>query len=65
MYSQRIAFLEDSLRLVDERIERVKSTKDTSSLLLEKAKYQQELSNMRKLQWEHDHDTVEFDDDDR
>jgi hypothetical protein len=63
MYSQRIAFLEDSLRLVDERIERVKSTKDTSSLLLEKAKYQQELSNMRKLQWEHDHDTVEFDDD--
>lgn len=63
MYSQRIAFLEDSLRLVNERIERVKSIKDTSALLLEKDKYQTELSNMRKLQWEHDHDTVEFDDD--
>jgi hypothetical protein len=63
MYKQRIAFLEDSLRLVDERIERVKGTKDTSSLLDEKAKYQKELSNMRKLQWEHDHETVNFDDD--
>ena len=63
MYSQRIAFLEDSLRLVNERIERVKNIKDTSALLLEKDKYQTELSNMRKLQWEHDHDTVEFDDD--
>jgi hypothetical protein len=64
MYKQRIAFLEDSLRLVDERIERVKGTKDTSSLLDEKAKYQKELSNMRKLQWEHDHETVDLDRDD-
>jgi hypothetical protein len=63
MYRQRIAFLEDSIRVVEERIERVKNTMDTSSLLDEKAKYQKELSNMRRLQWEHDHETVDFDDD--
>ena len=29
----------------------------------EKYKYQTELSKLRKLQWEHDHESVDLDDD--
>jgi hypothetical protein len=62
MYTQRIAFLEDSLKLIDERIANDTNT-DPSSLKEQKSRYMAELSNMRKLQWEHDHDTVDYDDD--
>jgi hypothetical protein len=62
MYSQRIYFLEDSLRLIEERI-----TKDPNAsvkeLNEEKYKYQTELSKLRRLQWEHDHESVDLDDD--
>ena len=62
MYSQRIYFLEDSLRLIEERM-----TKDPNvsiqELNEEKYKYQTELSKLRKLQWEHDHESVDLDDD--
>jgi hypothetical protein len=62
MYSQRIYFLEDSLRLIEERM-----TKDSNAniqqLNEEKYKYQTELSKLRKLQWEHDHESVDLDDD--
>ena len=62
MYSQRIYFLEDSLRLIEERM-----TKDPNASIQElneeKYKYQTELSKLRKLQWEHDHESVDLDDD--
>lgn len=58
MYTQRIAFLEDSLRLIEERTQA-----GDNSLMDEKTKYQKELSTLRKLQWEHDHETVNYDDD--
>ena len=62
MYSQRIYFLEDSLRLIEERM-----TKDPNASIQElneeKYKYQVELSKLRKLQWEHDHESVDLDDD--
>ena len=56
MYSQRIAFLEDSLRLIEERME-----KGDTSLVDEKVKYKKELSRVRKLQWEHDHESIDLD----
>ena len=59
MYSQRIEFLEDSLRLIEER-----TKAGDNSLIDEKIKYQSELSKLRKLQWEHDHETVDLDRDD-
>jgi hypothetical protein len=62
MYSQRIYFLEDSLRLIEERM-----TKDANAniqdLNEEKYKYQTELSKLRRLQWEHEHESVDLDDD--
>ena len=56
MYSQRIAFLEDSLRLIEERMKN-----GDTSLVDEKSKYQKELSRVRKLQWEHDHESIDLD----
>jgi len=60
MYSKRISFLEESLKVIDARI---KTATDTSALLDEKAKYQKELSQMYKLQWEHIHESVDLDED--
>jgi flagellar biosynthesis/type III secretory pathway chaperone len=67
-YTQRIKTLEESHRLVDNQLfhlEKSGSTdiKKLTELREAKAKYLKELSQMRRAQWDHDHETVQYDDD--
>lgn len=67
-YTQRINALEESYRMVDNQLfqleksgstdkEKIKKLQDT------KEKYLSELRVMRRAQWDHDHERVDFDDD--
>jgi len=61
MYVQRIKTLEDAFTLIEKRIENNEG--DLSTLIEQKSIIQKELSNFRRLQWEEDHESVNFDDD--
>jgi hypothetical protein len=67
-YRNRIKTLEESHRLVDNQlfqleksgsddVEKIKNLKEA------KEKYLNELRIMRRAQWDHDHETVDLDDD--
>ena len=67
-YTNRIKMLEESHSLVDNQLfqleksgsddfEKIKKLRET------KDKYLNELRLMRKAQWEHDHETIDLDDD--
>lgn len=67
-YKSRIKTLEESYRLVDNQLfqleksgagepEKIKSLRDT------KQKYLSELQLLRRAQWDHDHERVDFEDD--
>lgn len=67
-YKNRIKTLEESYRLVDNQLfqleksgvgdpEKIKSLRET------KQKYVSELQQLRRAQWDHDHETVDFGDD--
>jgi flagellar biosynthesis/type III secretory pathway chaperone len=67
-YTQRIKTLEESHRLVDNQLFHLEKsgstdTKKLTELREAKAKYLKELSQMRRAQWDHDHETVQYDDD--
>ena len=67
-YQQRIKTLEESHRLVDNQLFQLEKSgsKDTDKIqkLREaKQKYLDELRLMRRAQWDHDHNTVDFGDD--
>lgn len=68
MYEQRIKMLEESHRLIDNQLFQLErsgsSDSDTIQKLQEqKNKYLNELRNLRRLQWDIDHERVNFDDD--
>jgi len=67
-YEQRIKILEESHRLVDNQLFQLEKSgsKDSAkikSLQEIKEKYLSELRVLRRAQWDHDHETVNFDDD--
>jgi hypothetical protein len=67
-YKNRIKTLEESVRLLDNQIFQLQKTgnADTSkikTLIETKDKYMSELRVMIRAQWDHDHETVNFDDD--
>jgi len=67
-YEQRIKILEESHRLVDNQLFQLEKSgsKDSAkikSLQETKEKYLSELRVLRRAQWDHDHETVNFDDD--
>lgn len=67
-YTQRIKTLEESHRLVDNQLFQLEKSGSTditklNELSQTKAKYLKELSEMRRAQWDHDHETVHYDDD--
>ncbi len=67
-YKNRIAMLEESHRLVDDQLFHLEKsgTGDPvkiKSLQEAKQKYLSELRHMRRAQWDHDHETVDFGDD--
>ena len=60
-YRNRIKTLEDAYTLIEKRIENKEG--DVSTLIEQKSIVQKELSNFRRLQWDHDHERVDLDDD--
>jgi hypothetical protein len=67
-YKNRIKTLEESVRLLDNQIFQLQKegSTDTSkikTLIETKDKYMSELRTMIRAQWDHDHETVNFDDD--
>jgi hypothetical protein len=67
-YTQRINTLEESHRLVDNQLFQLEKSGSTDSdkikkLREAKEKYLSELRVMRRAQWDHDHNTVDFGDD--
>ena len=67
-YKNRIKTLEESVRLLDNQIFQLQKegTADISkvkTLIETKDKYMSELRLMIRAQWDHDHETVNFDDD--
>lgn len=70
MYENRINHLEIMHRELDKRITNLEKNGLYEDLKLEELKKQRllfkdEIAKLKRLQWEHDHETVHFDDDDR
>jgi hypothetical protein len=66
-YRNRIQTLKESHRIIDETIKKLEAENADPAKITEfqqkKIQYRQEISRMERLQWENDHDTVNFDDD--
>jgi hypothetical protein len=67
-YTNRIKTLEESHRLVDNQLFQLEKTGTgdpvkIKSLQETKTKYLRELQQLRRAQWDHDHETVDFGDD--
>lgn len=67
-YTNRIKTLEESYSIVERQIEQLNKSDnpDTSKILSlteTKNKYLTELKTMRKAQWDHDHETIDYEDD--
>ena len=67
-YTQRIKTLEESHRLAENQLFQLEKadSKDSDkikSLREAKQKYLNELQHLRRAQWDHDHESVDFGDD--
>lgn len=67
-YTSRIKTLEESYRMVDNQLFQLEKSNSTDSVKIQKLreakqKYLDELRVMRRAQWDHDHNTVDFGDD--
>ena len=66
-YKTRIKILEESHRLIDQQIIELEKNKADEMKINEmkkkKLQYRDELSKLNRLQWEEDHERVNFDDD--
>lgn len=68
MYEQKIKMLEESHRLIENQLFQLEKTTNPDlekikSLKEQKDKYLIELRTLRRLQYDYDHNTVDFDDD--
>ena len=67
MYEGRIKHLEESHRVIDQKIDTLERNglfEDTKMQELKKQRllFRDELAILRRKQWEHDHENVDFDD---
>jgi uncharacterized protein YdcH (DUF465 family) len=68
MYENRIKHLEESHRVLDQKIDTLEKNGLFEDMKMQELKKQRlllrdELAILRRKQWEHDHETVDFDDD--
>lgn len=68
MYENRIAHLEEAHRSLDKQITTLEKSGLYEDLHLEELKkkrllYKDEIATLKRKQWEHDHETIDFDDD--
>lgn len=67
MYENRIKHLEESHRVLDQKIDTLEKNGLFEDIKMQELKKQRlllrdELAILRRKQWEHDHETVNFDD---
>lgn len=67
-YQSRIKMLEESHRMVDNQLFQLEKSGTGDPAKIQKLretkqKYLTELQQMRRAQWDHDHERVDFDDD--
>jgi len=69
MYEGRIKHLEELHRILDKQISdmlrnhpHVEESK-VAEMKKQKLQYKDEISRLQRLQWEHDHETINYDDD--
>lgn len=67
-YRNRIATLTESHRLIDITIQQMEKDPNSDALKIselkkKKLQYKDELRRLERAQWEHDHESVNFDDD--
>jgi hypothetical protein len=67
MYENRILHLEESHRVLDKRIDQMERSGtftdlDLNNLKKQRLHYRDEIVKLKKLQWEHDNESVDFDD---
>jgi uncharacterized protein YdcH (DUF465 family) len=67
MYENRIKHLEESHRVLDQKIDILEKNGLFEDMKMQELKKQRlllrdELAILRRKQWEHDHETVDFDD---
>jgi len=67
MYENRIKHLEESHRVLDQKIDTLEKNGLFEDMKMQELKKQRlllrdELAILRRKQWEHDHETVNFDD---
>ena len=68
MYENRIKHLEEYHRVLDQKIDTLEKNGLFEDMKMQELKKQRllfrdELAILRRKQWEHDHETVDFDDD--
>lgn len=68
MYEHRIKTLTESHRLLDKQIDQMEKSgnftdEKLSELKKQRLLYKDEIARLNKLQWEHDHETIQYDDD--
>ena len=68
MYESRIKHLEESHRVLNKQIDGLEKTGAFSDdqmqhLKKQRLQYRDEIAKLKKLQWEHDHETLDWDDD--
>ena len=67
MYENRIKHLEESHRVLDQKIDTLEKNGLFEDIKMQELKKQRllfrdELAILRRKQWEHDHETIDFDD---
>jgi hypothetical protein len=67
MYENRIKHLEESHRVLDKRIDQMEisgtfTDLDINNLKKQRLHYRDEIAKLKRLQWEHDNESVDFDD---
>ena len=68
MYENRIRHLVETHRLLDKQIEEMETSgnftdEKLSELKKKRLQFKDEIARLTKLQWEHDHETIHYDDD--
>lgn len=70
MYESRIKHLEEAHRILNNQIDKLEKNGKFDDLHLanlkkQRLQFKDEIAKLTKLQWEHDHETIHYDDDDR
>lgn len=67
MYENRIAHLQEAHRVLDKRVDEMErnghfTDENLSELKKKRLQLKDEIARLTRLQWEHDHESIDYDD---